>query len=170
MCPTQFCNGLLTLVPWTTLDHIPSSTTVKGCLSWDRHNSFLVPYKFKYRVCSGWNKPADSKMENFWLPDNYTCIPLVALQKDNVHGSCKWSHCRSSREREVLAGAFHPNDGEEGRMTSCYDGQRTTPLYGTYLMTYIRAPLIQFCHYYMRKLSQLPWLSMGWMYLKKPHN
>ena len=29
----------------------------------------------------------------------------------------------------MLAGAFHPNDGAGGRMTSCYDGQCSKPLY-----------------------------------------
>ena len=84
VCPNQLRKGLFTLGALDNLDHNPSSTTAKGAYHGTGMSLFQAPTHSNMGYVQDGISLQPQQAKNFHLPDNYTIVPAVALNKDNV--------------------------------------------------------------------------------------
>ena len=84
VCPNQLRKGLFTLGALDNLDHNPSSTTAKGAYHGTGMSLFQAPTHSNMGCVQDGISLQPQQAKNFHLPDNYTIVPAVALNKDNV--------------------------------------------------------------------------------------
>ena len=107
VCPIQLCHGLFTVGALDNLDHNPSSTTAKDSFHGTGISLFQLPTVSNEGYQQSIITLPSTNNKNHHLPEEYTTVPAVVLNKDNIvvpktsdHTSSVSGHMEEAKVKE----------------------------------------------------------------------